>query len=63
MSIEEAVSSSKKEVTGHAIKWSRICRKLVAHIESQVEQPEFLNILHDARKSIDVTQVRELIHA
>ena len=63
MSIEEAVSSSKSAVSGHAIKWSRICRKLVAHIETQVEQPEFLNILHEARRGIDVTQVRDLIHA
>lgn len=63
MSIEEAVSSSAEKITGHALKWSKICRKLVSHLETQVEQPEFHRILNDARANIDVASVRDLIHA
>ena len=62
MSLEAAVRLSIKEPCGRAIRRARISEKLVAHLETQNEQPEFRRIVMDARRNVDPSLVERFIY-
>jgi len=63
MSLEVAVRTSIRPVCGRAVRWARISERLVRHLETQTEQPEFHTILEAAKRQVNPMQIGDLIHA
>ncbi len=63
MSLEAAVKTSPRRACGRAIRWARISERLIPHLESQNEQPEFHSMVAMARRHIDPSRVEALIYA
>lgn len=62
ISIQRAVALSDKEPCGRAIRWARISERLVAHLESQGDQPEFSDMARTAQRRADPALVEGLIY-
>ncbi len=62
MSLEAAVRKATQDPCGRAIRWARISEKLVPHLESQAEQPEFKAMVLKARTHVNPRLVEALIY-
>ena len=62
LSLEAAVRRSTGHPCGRAIRWARICERLVPHLETQAEEPEFRRMIADAKRLANPEKVEHLIH-
>jgi hypothetical protein len=62
MSIEAAVRKAQRVPCGRAIRWARVSERLVPHLETQIEQPEFYSVVAAARRHADAARVEAIIY-
>lgn len=62
VSLQNAVSTAKREPCGRAVMWARVAERLMAHLETQIEQPEFHAIVAEAKRHADPRKVETLIY-
>lgn len=62
ISLELAVDAALRVAGTRALKWARISRHLVSHLETQQEQPEFSEMVKLARSHADPNKVAAFIH-
>lgn len=62
ISLEAAVRTAEREPCGRAVRWARISERLVPHLETQTEQPEFRAMVAEARRHSDPRRVGDLIY-
>jgi hypothetical protein len=62
LSLEGAVRRASHPPCGRAIRWARIAEKLVPHLETQTERPEFRAIVAEAKQRANPSRVAHLIY-
>jgi hypothetical protein len=62
LSLEGAVRRARHSPCGRAIRWARIAEKLVPHLETQTERPEFRAIVAEAKQRANPSRVAHLIY-
>lgn len=62
MSISCAVRETTRIPCGRAMRWAKICDRLVPHLESQSEQPEFRSMVTEARRQADPCRVKAFLY-
>ncbi len=62
LSLEAAVRRATQLPCGRAIRWARIAERLVPHLETQTEQPEFRRIVAEAKRYANPDSVEALIY-
>jgi len=62
ISLQNAVAKASRAPCGRAVRWARIADRLIPHLETQTEQPEFVTMLMQARLHADSSKVEALIY-
>jgi hypothetical protein len=62
MSLISAVHTASRLPCGRAIRWASLGERLIAHLETQTEQPEFWTLVAEARRLANPSKMEEIIY-